>query len=759
MRAFKTVLLGGAALLASPAYAQTSQGATQAESQATDGTTVQSTAAGLDPDGVEEIVVTAERRQTNLQDTPISITAVTAETLEAQGVRTVNDLAATVPNLTSTTGPQGSSDANFFVRGVGQFDVIVTNDPGVGVYVDGVYLGRTVGALLDSGDIGRVEVLRGPQGTLFGRNTLGGAISVTSKAPDLGRFSSTLRATYGSRDRMELDGSINAPVGENLAVRAYGFTRDQDGFARRTFDGVLFGKTERRGGKLQLLAEPTEALTISLIGDYVLDRSNPAPSVLRAIAPFPFFPADAGSDRSNDFYTVFASNQPEARNEIYGVSGTISFDFGPVTLRSITAYRKLDGFSTSDPDGTGYRLYDQNLNTNQDQFSQELQLSGDVGPLNYLVGAYFFREQADQILDLCFAPITPTPTARFSACNVWSQGNDQVTRSYALFGQARYNLSEQLSVTLGGRYTIDRKRIVSNQFFDFRPAGFLVIPPTGAPSVVPGFVAPIVTNLGDRAIFKKFTPKIGVEYQPSNDLLLFASYAQGFRSGGFNGRLIAPQASVPTFEPDTNDSYEAGFKSDLLGRALRVNGSIFYSRYTDIQQTISDPQVQFRVANAGDAELYGAEVEITAVPIAGLRLNAGLGYSHSEFKNVPAAVGPINGNSLAFSPRYTAALGAEYGFDLAGLGRITPRADYRYQSRTYFSPFNLPLEQQGAYGLLSARVTFSDPSDRFSIAVYGDNLTQEEYYTFGQNALGAQGVAYTYLGRPREFGITAGVNF
>jgi iron complex outermembrane receptor protein len=716
-------------------------------------------------EGIQDIIVTAERRETSLQDTPISITAVTSGALEAQGIRNLNDLGGSVPNLIATTGPQGSSDANFFVRGVGQFDFIATNDPGVGVYVDGVYLGRTVGALIDSANVERVEVLRGPQGTLFGRNTLGGAVSITSKAPDLSGINAYLRATGGSRERFEVDGAVNMPLGDVAALRVSGFARNQEGFATRAFDGARFGRTERYGGQAALLIKPADGLTIDLKADYSLDKSNPAPPVLRAFAPFPFFPTDLGQDlQGDDFYRVFASNSPSARNEIYGFSGTIGYDLGGATLKSITAYRKLDAFSTSDPDGTGYRLYDQIVPTEQEQFSQELQVAGTAldDRLSYVAGLYYFFERVQQRLDLCFAPITPRPAARFNSCNFWSQGNDQRTRSYAAFGQLRFNLTEQFSVTAGGRYTKEKKRNVSNQFFDFRPAGFS--PEPGV--VVPGFVAPIVTNLGGELDFSKFTPKVGAEWKPSDRFLVFASFAKGFRSGGFNGRLVVPATSIPTYEPDTNDTYELGFKSDLLDRRLRFNATAFYSKYQGIQQTISDPAVQFRVANAGQAELYGFEAELTALPVEGLLINAAIGYTHSEFVRGNGQSGPVDpatgivfGNRLPFSPEVTASAGIEYAVRLGSGGKITPRTDLRYQGRTFFSPFNLPLEQQEGYALLSARITYTAPSDRFSIAVFGDNLTKREYYTFGQNALTVQGVSYAYLGRPREFGVTGSLKF
>ncbi|PAX06765.1 TonB-dependent receptor [Sphingomonas lenta] len=763
-------------LFAAPALAQTAPppqdppvaGApgTAAPSQAADAVSqpTERQVAPDGPEGIADIVVTAERRETSLQETPVAVTAVTSGALEAQGVRNLNELGSLVPNLTATTGPQGSADANFFVRGVGQFDFIATNDPGVGVYVDGVYLGRTVGALIDASNVERVEVLRGPQGTLFGRNTLGGAVSVTSRAPALGELQSFVRGTYGSRERFEVDGSVNLPLGEQAALRVSGFAREQDGWARRAFDGARFGRVERYGGQAALFLQATPELSFDIKADYSNDRSNLAPSVLRAFAPLPFFPADIGADvQGDDFYRIFASNQTESRNRIYGFSATIAYEMGPATLKSISAYRNLDAFSTSDPDGTGYRLYDQVVPTRQDQFSQELQLAGETpnGRFEYVAGLYYFNERVRQTLDLCFAPITPRPAARFNQCNFWSQNNDQTTNSYAAFGQMRLNLTDQFSVTLGGRYTVEDKENVTTQLFDFRPAGFSPAPGV----VVPGFVAPIVTRLPGELDFEKFTPKVGAEWKPSDDLLIFASYAEGFRSGGFNGRLVVPAPAIPTYEPDTNEAFELGLKSDLFDRRLRFNVTGFYSTYKGIQQTISDPVVQFRVANAGEARLYGFEAEVTALPVKSLLINGALGYTNSSFRRRDGQNGPVDpstgiafGNRLPFAPEWTASGGIEYAFDLGG-GKLTPRGDVRYQSRTFFSPFNLPLEQQEGYALFSARVTFTDASDRFSIAVFGDNLTDEEYYTFGQNALGAQGVAYSYLGRPREYGVTASLKF
>ncbi|MGB3469337.1 MAG: TonB-dependent receptor [Erythrobacter sp.] len=754
MRKFAALTAGLMVTVAIPAHAQGVRA--QETEQATEDEEV----------GVGTIIVTAERTASSIQETPISVTAISGEQLEATGAIVINDLAATVPNLTSTTGPQGSADANFFIRGVGQFDFIVTNDPGVGLYVDGVYLGRTVGAMLDAGDVERIEVLRGPQGTLFGRNTLGGAISVVTKQPDPGVLSGEVQGTYGSRDRIDLDASLNVPIGDTSAARVYGFYRQQDGFADNVVTGEDFGRIERYGGRGQLRFEIGPDVQIDLSADYSLDRSNPAPSVLNAIVPLPFFPPAALNDVQDpdNFYDIFASNSPEARNEVYGFSGTVTINLGSAQLKSITAYRNLDSFSTADPDGTRFKLYDQDVTTLQEQFSQEIQLTGEAfdDRLSYLIGGYYFNEDANQVLDLCFAPISSPMAQPFQACNIWSQGNDQQTESFAVFGQTRFEVLEGLSFTLGGRYTWDEKDIISNQFFDFRPQ--LVGPGAvfgfGLPQELIGeaIVLPIVTDLPGNVSFEKFTPKIGIEYEPSSDVLLYASYSEGFRAGGFNGRLIAPQATIPTFEPDTNETFEIGLKSDLLNRALRFNLSLFHSQYKGIQQTIADPAVQFRVANAGDATLQGFEMEIAVVPTSGLRFDFAVGYTDSEFEDVPVAVGPINGNRLPFNPEWTVSAAVQYDIDI-GNSTLTPRVDFRYQSDVFFTAFNLPFEEQDGYGLLNGRITWTDPSDQLTLSAFGLNLFDVEYFTFGQNALMSQGVAYNYLGRPREFGVSAGYRF
>jgi iron complex outermembrane receptor protein len=708
-------------------------------------------------DGLEDVVVTARRVQESLQAAPLAVSALSGDALAERSITAVTDLAGVVPNLTSTNGPQGSGDANFFIRGVGQFDFIITTDPGVGVYVDGVYLGRTVGALVDNADLARVEVLRGPQGTLFGRNSIGGVVSVVTRQPELGRFGAEAALTAGSRSRADETGALNLPLGDTLALRVSAQHRRQDGQSTRVTDGKTFGDIDRTTARAGLLFAPGEAFHATLSADYTRDTGSPSPEInAGAVAGFgppgqPFVPVDINDDRPRRFYDTYQSNDRDNDVTVWGSSLTLEYKPGDTqSLKSITAYRHLRSATASDSDGTLYRLYDQSSATRQWQFSEELQWSGAVrdGAVDWVSGLYFFRESAAQVQELCIAT---APVRLAPACGFWYQNNDQDTKSYAAFGELRLKVAGALRLTLGGRYTHETKRIGSVQDFDFFGAVLPIVPAPGVPGA---------TGRGDDA-FSKFTPKVGLDWQVREDLLAYASFSQGFRSGGFNGRLAVP-GPIRTYQPDVNDSVEAGVKGTWLDKRLRANVAAFWSRYRDIQQTVTDPVVQFYVANAAQAKLYGLETEVRALLARTWSLEVSAGYTHAAFTAVDPALVPtrvVVGNRLPFSPRVTAAVGTDYTFDLGALGSLTPRVDWRYQSSQYFSPANQPQEYQGAYGLLSARLTWRSPGERYSASVFGTNLGDEKYYVFGQDARFNQGVSYLFPGRPREWGVTVGARF
>ena len=733
-------------------------------------------------DAIDEIVVTARRVEESVQSTPVSVTALTDEQMDVQQIETVTDLAATVPNLSATGGPQGATDANFFIRGVGQFDFIVTSDPGVGVYVDGVYLGRTVGALVDTGAVQRIEVLKGPQGTLFGRNTIGGAINVTTKAPQIGEFIGEAELTIGARDRVDVEAGVNIPLGDRAAARIFGQARKQEGWAERVDafgvpgDGATFGDIERESLNGSLLFEPSETVSVTLRADWTEDSGSPRPQLLaEGIEGFgmPGAPPTIPPGINAPFATLdddetIQGGKAVSEAEVWGTSATIEADLGQVTLRSITAYRELNAFSITDNDGTPFKIYDQTSDAEQSQFSQELQLFGSLmeDRISYLVGAYYFGEDARQAQELCLTSLGIPGDDR---CGFSFQDNDQEVESYSLFGEVDFDLTDRLTLTLGGRYTDESKDIVANQRLDFTflqtvgaPAPFA--PPTVPfPSFEPAFYTlPTLNGVEQGLDFEEFNPKIGVSFQATDDLFLYANYAEGFRSGGFNGRVFVPTDTIPTFDADTNESYEAGFKSDLLDRRLRLNGSAFFTKYQDIQQTVTDPVLQFFVANAAEAELYGFELEVTAVPIENALINVAIGVTESEFTEVDPALIPARvnvGNELAFTPNFSSAIGASYDFDLGPNGSLLARADYNYMGDHFFSPANQPLEFQDGYGLLNLTLVYSPQSEAYEVSVFGTNVTDEEYNTFGQDARFNQGVAFVYPARPAEWGASISVDF
>jgi iron complex outermembrane receptor protein len=718
---------------------------------------------------VDEIVVTATRQEESLQEVPISVTALSGEAIEERSLDDIVQFARATPNLVSTNGAQGSNDANFFIRGVGQFDFTLTNDPGVGIYVDGIYLGRTVGALLDVEDVERIEVLRGPQGTLFGRNTLGGAVNVVTPLPDLTEASGRIQLTTGSRDRFDATGVFNLPISDTQGLRVTLLSLNQDGWAERVSTGATLGDQERLAGKAVYLWRPNERFDLVLRGDYSADNGTPIPSINAGLNPMAQVPPGsinplAAQDRSDDPYDNFSSIPPVSEAEAWGVSATADYLLGNgLTFRSISAYRGIDVDNWQDYDGTRWTYYDGHVRVQQRQFSQELQLFGTNfdNRLDWIAGLYYFNEDAEELQDLNSPTLLPfgcVPFGPFANCvgglepgqpspAVWNQAREQTVEAYAAFGQATLRLTDRLAVTAGLRYTEEEKAFDTTQ----KPANAL--PPTFAP--------PMFFTVADQATFTDLSPRFSVEYQATPDALVYASYSRGFRSGGFNGRLLTPQALV-TFDSDINNTYEVGLKSDLFNNMLRFNAAAFVTRYDDIQQSVTDPELFFRIANASEAEINGFEIESTFAPTDSLSFDLGVGYTDSEITDIDDSLivsGVQEGNRLAFAPEWTINAGGQYVADLPNGSDLTFRADYFYMSEHFFSPVNSPLEREDGYGLVNLRATWTSPDERLQLSAFGINVTDEEYFTFGQDATAAQGVAYLHVGQPAEWGLTATLNF
>ncbi len=770
-------------------------------------------------EGIAEIVVTARRREENLQDTPISITAISGADLAASGSKDASDIGRAAPNvtfLTSTNSGGTSAFAGVFIRGIGQDDFLPTADPGVGIYLDEVYLGRASGGALRLNDVSSIQVLRGPQGTLFGRNTVGGAILVVSNKPDTEANIGKIDIGYGSDNLAEVGIVSNAVLSDTSALRISAQGALQDGYARSTSNPRLeFGKRKEYNVRAQLLIEPADSVKFILAGDYMYQRNTNVPGVALADTAFETPPSGLGTlyngfvapTSPTGFFTpanlgsldpirTGSNGKINDDADVWGVSltGEIALS-DSIDLKSITSYRDMKANFASDNDGTVHRIAQTDDILDQRQFSQEIQLSGKTDNLQWIVGAYYFREIADDFnrvsvvpgsynavealpVNLPVGPGAPVPCALqtftpipgtpflapppgfglgcpFNIANTTVDIELDVTtivksRNFAGYGQLTYNLSDMLSATAGLRYTYEKK-----DFF----ASTLNRAVTARLGGIPFFS---VQPFSDSDSWSEFTPKLGLEYKASDDALVFASYSRGFKSGSFNGRATDP-AALGSVNPEIVDAFELGAKTDLMDRRLRINGAIFLNKYSDIQLVVTankDNQLINQLLNAAKADIYGGELEFTAVPVDGLTINGSLGYAKSKIKKLSAAVVANSsirvGNVLKKTPEWTWSLGAGYVVPVS-IGDLNARISYSYQSKIFHDPGNLPQTLEGAYGLLDASLGLKLNNPEILISLYGQNLADKTYA--GTIFQSGGGTTVFYPTRGRQIGLRASYSF
>ncbi|MFL0670246.1 MAG: TonB-dependent receptor [Erythrobacter sp.] len=726
----------------------------------------------------KEIIVTAQRRAQNIQDVPISVTALSGEALETRSVRNVNDAIAFAPNVATTTGPTGGNFGGFFIRGVGQLDNSIALDPGVGVYVDDVYIARLQASSVDLLDLERLEVLRGPQGTLFGRNTIGGAISLVTKNPDFNDTSVRVRGITGSRSRYDLSAAFNVPLADNAAVRATAFTRNQEGWGRNVYTGDRFGDVAEIGGRVKVLFEPSDSISFLLQADYLRARNSPSHQVLLGFNPQaglivprppqlggPFFrpgisptgvpfPAGVGDDRSANRFDNFASVPNQLDIDTGGVSLTVTGDLGGATLKWISAWRKFDEDSFVDFDGTGFVMYDNASVLRQQQISQEIQLSGQFGNLTYLLGGYYFGEDGFNNITLCTGTNQPRLANRClrSRNNIWLD-----VESVAGFGELSWDINSWINVFGGLRWTSETKRQSNDSTLDNRDAVLTVLPPIAIPA--PGTVRVALPFTQVAETFSAFTPRIGVNFQVADRVRVYASFAEGFKSGGFNGRPSSQQ--IISYDPEEARTYEVGVKADFFDRLLRVNAAVFQSDYRN-QQLLVFTAISglFETRNAGDSRIRGFELEVDANISERFALRGTLGHLDARYRTLsPQVAGITLDTPLPLTPEWTYTVSGEYRLPMKNMGELRLRGDWTYRSEVSYQLENDPLERQPGFGLLNLRATWQLPDDRFDIAVFGTNVTDTEFLTNAQDSRSGNGVAFGGIGRPAEWGVEFNMRF
>jgi iron complex outermembrane receptor protein len=720
---------------------------------------------------VQEITVTARKVRENQQDTPVAITAFSGDALAQRQIFQTDKLTQVVPNLQfGTNAPLAgnNSSSQVFIRGIGQTDPTSTVDPGVGMYIDDVYIGTAVGARMDLRDISSVQVLRGPQGTLFGRNTIGGAILLSTTDPG-DEFGGMVRGGFGSDDLFDGFAAVDLPFGDTLKARFTAGRRKQDGYVMRT-DGTDLGDTNTYTLTSKLIWKPTEKLEARWLADYSNADEHGSPLVFASINTAQTFPrvasADAGCPGFNGVFNSlpavpnipddrcannFQKRGPFANNgtmplkstlEAWGTSINLTYDLtDAVSLKSISAYRDVRWSGARDADNTPLTILNTFYDVNGWQWSQELQGIYRHDALTGVVGAYYFKQRSNDIATVDLNP--PPPGVQHDSDN-----NIVDNKSWAAFTQWTYTFSEQLGATVGARYTQDNKGSYPDQF-DYSAPNRKQVP---------------LRWYRDK--FSAFTPSASLNYRWSPQAMTYVSYAEGFKGGGWNSHFnseltLEQQAALQEFKPEKAKSVELGAKLDLFENTVRLNVAVFDSKYTDMQVTYRGPAptgVAPFLTNAGKASIKGAEAELTWVPTNELNIEASIGHLESRIDRLditPLAVIPPGlqvGNALPFAPRWQGHIGAAYTIRAATL-RLTPRVDASYQSKTFFDATNTPeIAQLGGYTVLNASFVIAPDSGPWQVTLGVNNATDKLYPIAGNSSLSTgSGYAEIAYARPREY--------
>jgi iron complex outermembrane receptor protein len=726
-------------------------------------------------DLMQEITVTARRREERILDTPISISAFSGPALEARGIERTDDLAKMVPNFVYQTNPGAggsSSNAAVFIRGVGQSDFIPTVEPGVGLYIDGVYIASTVGGLMELNDVDRIEVLRGPQGTLFGRNTIGGAVSVTSEKPSTKAFSGNASILYGTDNDREIKAKINLPLSDSVSASLSGAMVKQDGYVDDIGTGQELGDTNNLVGRLAVRWQG-DRTELNFSVDGTRTRENGPAFVLKGVnfnsqifnpGNLPLLPpgsaptagkyvinppADAPVDNFSLFNNYIATLVANAGNCLglgspaynpagdqtnkacYGPQyyangrlisdGTlpsltddniwgahVTFDWSisdSVRFKSITAYRHLQSNFQRDGDESPLTIYHLTDELSERQFSEEIQLDGDAfdNALKWVGGLYYFDDSALNPNLVDFSPITV------------QSGGASSTKSYAAFAQATYNITAQLALTAGVRYTQDKKSFTPNEF---------VVNSKGGP--FPDGL-PVLPSTPVNRTFSKATPLVNLSYHILPETMVYATYSQGFKSGGFTQRVFPPLPATPTFDPETVTSYEVGFKTSTWEDKLHFNAAAYLTNYDDIQVSIFQSIAPI-TANGGTGKIKGLEFETQVSPGAGWYFEGNAGLTDAYYTSILPSATDINLNSkFAFVSKWQYLFAAQKEFHLPDNSKLSPRVEWQYRTAYFNDSLNTVAEEQPGYGLLNCILQWTAANSRLSATLGVKNALNRQF--------------------------------
>ena len=810
---------------------------------------------------IEEVVVTARKREESVMDVPVSVSAYSSKELEYRQIRTTDELTAVTPNLQFGSNAPSSghnSAATVFIRGVGQPDFIPSSDPGVGLYVDGVYIARSIGSATELLDLERIEVLRGPQGTLFGRNTIGGAIVLHTKRPS-DEFGGEVELLVGDDNRFEAEGNLSIPLSDTLRMKLGFANRQRDGYVTNEYTGEDLGDDNSTGFRVAVDWDISESVNAYWTADIITEDESGSPTVFNSLntsglfarlaagtaGPPPTVPdfGDRGVPDSNEVHQLcgfqnsagddiddtgfhsdvvlncgtagvfdlgnlgphknYANGDLESTLDVFGSSLTLTADFGPVSLKSITAYRSTEYDVKRDADNTPLTILHSENHDEITQFSQEFQLTGIAfsDRARWVLGAYYFEEESD------FDNPVLLPALTVGALN---NAGDLETKNKAIFGQITFDLTDRIHATLGVRRTEEEKRATPNFFaignynvpnpfstVGQRCGGPGLVTISDSASAIDRPDAHCIT-LGDGDLLyakrensldvSQTTPMASVSFDVHDTGMLYMTYSEGFKSGGFSTRIIQPVPSennpdgvsfLPTFDPEEAQTYEIGYKAQF--DTFRFTVAVFTTEYQN-QHVVVRQGVAPITFNAGESTISGFEVEGTWAPTNKWFVTGGIGYTDGEYDSFSglladlydqaladsnSGTGPAPENidglvdledKLAYTPDLTANIGISY-LMATDIGNFTSRLDWFYKDGIYFDAPNSEAIAEGSVDLLNALVSWEDVNKNWEVILALKNITDETYRSGGNISFSGSAYAESTYSRSRELSLSAKYRF
>ncbi len=743
---------------------------------------------------IEEIVVVARRREESIQDVPVAISAFTGTQLEKAGIEMVSQLAEIVPNMVFHTGaPIGGSTStgSLYIRGVGSNEVSMGTEPGVGLYVDDVYLARSVGSVLELVDIESVQVLRGPQGALFGRNSVGGAILLNTRRP-ADEFGGTVELTAGTDDRMEIRAALDVPLNESVRTRLSMLAGERDGYVNNLDGGDNLGDKRRVAGRGVLEWDAADNVMVTVTADATRERGSAIPSVLLGLVPV--IPGTSTPSQIQELanlnmncggasvlgnsgnpacidqqyirgpfdgfggyvspHPIFDSqgSKPYANKsylDVWGVSMKLAWEMNEsLTMNSITAWREVDAFWPSNSDHSPNPGAETKNDYKQEQFSQEFQLLGSAldGRMDWITGLYYFKEKGENLNVVHFPAV------------IFRSGGKFETESLAVFAQGSYKLTDALEWTVGMRYTTEDKKYDTASFQQI--IGVLVDPFSQTYLDFRANPIPFVFGPTPDLDFDEFTPSTTLAWHVGAQTMIYASYAEGYKSGGYEQRLAPGTPVVPSFDPEYSKVYELGLKTTLADGRLGFSGAIFTNDYSGMQISVTDG-VAPTLTNAGDATINGVELELDWKPLQQTLVSASVGWldaSYDRLSQRALASGVSLGNDLPNVSEWQLAASLSYDFELQGNGTLTPRVDWSWRSEYSVDSANTPLLTQPDFHLINASITWTSPDQRWATILTARNITDEAYLVAGI-AQYSVGQTEGQFARPREWNLSLRYTF